>query len=1064
MHVRPRWRQVSTPLLFALGLLSGAVALAYEVLWARELLNLLGSTTRASALVLAGFMAGLSLGAYVVGRYTVAFTRPLLLYAAAETALGGIGLLFPHSLQFLAARVGSDVLLDTLLFSLLAGPAFLMGAALPALAAALQLGGAAQPRHVAALYGLHTLGGATAAFGVGLAALPSLGLAASERTAAVAGLLLAAIAWILSTRALPASEMERKSASSPALDLLPGRPARAAVLTTLVLGGVAALGYEVLWTRTLVLVVGSSTTAFALMLGLYLLGLAVGGGAMSLFPGWEVKPARTLQALLLAVGATVLIGAGGVGWLPSAALFGFARLGTAPWSILVVDVVLIAAIILPPTVLIGASFPVAARLMEGDAPRRGREVGVALALTSAGNVLGILLTAFALIPLVGLQGGVAVLAVLNALAALLLWFVIPRRPMRLRYAVPAVALAVVLAAGALPAWDIAVMTSGVFRQAPVYLALLGSAGRLERAFSAYETRYYREGSEAVVAVFDRPTLKGEPHRVLTIDGKVDASTGADMATQVLSGHLPFVFRPKAKRALVIGLASGVTVGALANHPLDRIEVVEIEPAVVEASRAFDGLSGAPLDDPRVHLTVADGRRYLSRVRATYDIVVSEPSNPWLSMSARLFTREFFALVRERLSPQGVLVQWIPLYGLSPAQFRTLLRTILDVFPELALFRVAEGDLVAVASRRPLALEPQGLSRLFETKAARQLRAVGIREPSQLLAQWAANAEGLRTAIDRGPLNTDDNGLLEFGSPWYLLSETKPENENLVSQASRSSRVPEQIVRQWLALKGSMAQLDALANTYLARGRIDSVRGLAQALRSIGHVARADLHDGDALAAEGRWTEAKSLWARHDRPAFWLRRARAAFRTGSADTAAHLFAKVPAGERSAEDNISYALVLAGSGDRREALQLLEATKFSWNTAAGALAPFVRYALLTEGGETEKGRAELGHLEQVLDGLRRCLEADGCKETLDRLVWWSKAGVSRLEPHYVAVLKQAIFLRITRPLPHYFEAVRNLWLGNAEGAKRAFRTYLGLLPEPDPHSRAHRLVRSKGSGDR
>ncbi len=1064
MHVRPRWRQVSTPLLFALGLLSGAVALAYEVLWARELLNLLGSTTRASALVLAGFMAGLSLGAYVVGRYTVAFTRPLLLYAAAETALGGIGLLFPHSLQFLAARVGSDVLLDTLLFSLLAGPALLMGAALPALAAALQLGGAAQPRHVAALYGLHTLGGATAAFGVGLAALPSLGLAASERTAAVAGLLLAAIAWILSTRALPASEMERKSASSPALDLLPGRPARAAVLTTLVLGGVAALGYEVLWTRTLVLVVGSSTTAFALMLGLYLLGLAVGGGAMSLFPGWEVKPARTLQALLLAVGATVLIGAGGVGWLPSAALFGFARLGTAPWSILVVDVVLIAAIILPPTVLIGASFPVAARLMEGDAPRRGREVGVALALTSAGNVLGILLTAFALIPLVGLQGGVAVLAVLNALAALLLWFVIPRRPMRLRYAVPAVALAVVLAAGALPAWDIAVMTSGVFRQAPVYLALLGSAGRLERAFSAYETRYYREGSEAVVAVFDRPTLKGEPHRVLTIDGKVDASTGADMATQVLSGHLPFVFRPKAKRALVIGLASGVTVGALANHPLDRIEVVEIEPAVVEASRAFDGLSGAPLDDPRVHLTVADGRRYLSRVRATYDIVVSEPSNPWLSMSARLFTREFFALVRERLSPQGVLVQWIPLYGLSPAQFRTLLRTILDVFPELALFRVAEGDLVAVASRRPLALEPQGLSRLFETKAARQLRAVGIREPSQLLAQWAANAEGLRTAIDRGPLNTDDNGLLEFGSPWYLLSETKPENEKLVSQASRSSRVPKQIVRQWLALKGSMAQLDALANTYLARGRIDSVRGLAQALRSIGHVARADLHDGDALAAEGRWTEAKSLWERHDRPAFWLRRARAAFRTGSADTAAHLFAKVPAGERSAEDNISYALVLAGSGDRREALQLLEATKFSWNTAAGALAPFVRYALLTEGGETEKGRAELGHLEQVLDGLRRCLEADGCKETLDRLVWWSKAGVSRLEPHYVAVLKQAIFLRITRPLPHYFEAVRNLWLGNAEGAKRAFRTYLGLLPEPDPHSRAHRLVRSKGSGDR
>ena len=352
------------------------------------------------------------------------------------------------------------------------------------------------------------------------------------------------------------------------------------------------------------------------------------------------------------------------------------------------------------------------------------------------------------------------------------------------------------------------------------------------------------------------------------------------------------------------------------------------------------------------------------------------------MSARLFTREFFALVRERLAPQGVLVQWIPLYGLSPAQFRTLLRTILDVFPELELFRIAAGDLVAVASRAPLALEPQGLSRLFETRAARQLRAIGIGQPSDLLAQWAANAEGLRKAVSRGPLNTDDNGFLEFGSPWYLLSETRPENEELVAQAARSSRVPERIARQWLARKGDLGQLDALANTYLARGRTNSLRVLAEAFRSLGHVARADLHDGDTLAAEGRWSEAEALWARYDLPAFWLRRARAAFKTGSADTAARLFAKVPAAERSAEDDISYALVLAGSGDRREALQLLEAIEFPRNTAAAALAPFLRHALLTEGGEPEKGRAELGRLEQALDGLRRCLEADGCKTTVDR----------------------------------------------------------------------------------
>jgi len=516
-----------------------------------------------------------------------------------------------------------------------------------------------------------------------------------------------------------------------------GHPGRAALLGALILGGLAALGYEVLWTRILVLVVGSSSTAFALMLGLYLLGLALGGFVMSRVSGWEVRPARTFQALQLAIAATALLGAVAFPSLPSAALFGYAQLGSAPGSVLAVNVLLIAGIIVPPTVLIGASFPVAARLMERGTPRRGREVGLALALTTAGNVAGIQLAAFVIIPAVGLQGGVAVLAVLNVLAALFLWLSARRGwADKVRYAVPAVGLGVGLAAVSLPPWDSAVMTSGVFRQAPVYLALLGSASGLERAFSAYETRYYREGSEAVVAVFDRPNLKGEPHRVLTIDGKVDASTGADMATQVLSGHLPFLFHPEAKEALVIGLASGVTVGALAKHPLDRIEIVEIEPAVVEASRAFDGVSGAPLDDRRVRVTIADGRRYLAQTRENFDLIVSEPSNPWLSMSARLFTREFFTLASKRLGPDGVLVQWLPLYGLNSSQFQALLRTLLDVFPEIALFRVAEGDLVAIASKRPLTLKPGGLFELFTGEVSSQLRSIGVKSPADLLAGWA----------------------------------------------------------------------------------------------------------------------------------------------------------------------------------------------------------------------------------------------------------------------------------------------------------------------------------------
>lgn len=1045
------------PWLLGLGFISGAVALAYEVLWTRELLNLLGSTTRASALVLAGFMGGLALGAYVAGRWTVGTGRPLRLFAAAEAGLACIGLVFPYVLHYAASRIGVGAALDATLLALLFIPAFLMGIALPTLAAALHHQGATQPKYVAALYGLNALGGAAAALGVGLMALPTLGLSVSERSAAVAGVLVALLAWALSARTRPFFSTEETYAQAAPSDIPPVLIARAAVLGAVILGGMAALGYEVLWTRILVLVVGSSSTAFALMLGFYLLGLALGGFAMNRFSRWEVRPVRALQILQLAIAAAVLIGAGAYAWLPSVALLGFAQLGTTPASILVVNVLCIAAIILPPTVFIGASFPVAARLMEGNRPQRGREVGLALALTTAGNVGGILLAAFAIIPTAGLQGGVAILAVLNALAALVLWFVGRPKHVRFRYAIPTAVFGVGLVAVALPSWDIAVMTSGVFRQAPVYLALLGSAGRLERAFSAYETRYYREGSEAVVAVFDRPTLEGTPHRVLTIDGKVDASTGADMATQVLSGHLPFLFRPEAKEVLVIGLASGVTVGALAKHSVERIEVVEIEPAVVEASRTFDVISDAPLADARVHVTIADGRRYLAQKGRGFDIIVSEPSNPWLSMSARLFTRDFFALARERLKPGGVLVQWIPLYGLNSTQFQALLRTLLDVFPEVALFQVAEGDLVAVASRGSLALESESIIDLFSSNGVSdQLRAIGLENPVDLLAQWRVEGRALREALDDGPLNTDDNGLLEFGSPWYLLADTKAENQAFIAETEAHTSVPTRIGEILLSLSDGHRAPDALARRYLDRGRVGMLRALVSYLRSIGDAQLADLYLGDSLAAEGRWSEAEALWARHEAPPFWIRLAWASFRNGDAETAARLFAKAPEAQRSSMDNIAFALALAKAGRPEEALRVLSLQQTAPDTLSSTLAPFVRFVLLEQTGRSDMARAALRRFQHALDGVRRCLETEKCQGVIDDLLRWSEGDNPGLNPPEVEILRQPIFLRITRPLPHYFEAVRNLWLGDQEAAAKAFHTYLNLLPEPDPLSKVHEFL--------
>ena len=683
---------------------------------------------------------------------------------------------------------------------------------------------------------------------------------------------------------------------------------------------------------------------------------------------------------------------------------------------------------------------------------------MALALTTAGNVSGVLLTAFVVIPLLGLQRGVAILALVNLAAALLLWVVGREPKTKFRYVVPLTVLGGLIVVPALPSWDVSVMTSGVFRQAPVYLAMLGSPERLDRAFSAYRTLYYREGSEAVVGVFDRPTLSGSPHRVLTIDGKVDASTGADMATQVLSGHLPFLYRPDARNALVIGLASGVTVGALAQYPLERIDVVEIEPAVIEASRAFDEISGAPLEDPRVKITVEDGRRYLRSTDQRYDVIVSEPSNPWLSMSARLFTREFFDLVRNRLAPRGVLVQWVPLYGLSTSQFQTLLRTLMDVFPSISLFQVAEGDLVVVAGMEPVPVSMAALGQFFEGAPRATLERVGMLEPADLLARWIADEQGLKPILGDGPLNTDDNGVLEFGSPWYLLSDTTGANRSTVEQAAALSRVPERLAEASLPDNAGADLLKAVAARHLAKGRTALVRAFADSFRTRGYWAEADLLSGDAAAAEGNWAEADALWRTYDISAFRLRRARLAFKLGRPGEAARLFGQTSAAERTGDDGIMFALALAGADQVQQALSVLETAPTKFDSVAGILAPFLRAVLNTDQGETDLALPVGREFDAQLDGLRRCLESDGCQDVVDSLLAWSRTALRSVSADSWEVLRQAIYVRITRPLPLYLRGVTQLWLGEPDAAIASLRTYLNLLPDPDPQSRAHELVAS------
>lgn len=1043
------------PAFLALGFVSGIVTLAYEVVWTRELLNLLGSTTLASTIILATFMAGIAFGAWLCGRITEHAREPLWFYIFAEAALSLFGLIFPILLEYaMAITAGQYALAMLALFLLI--PTFLMGIALPALAASLQKCGAVNRRYIAWLYGLNVFGGVVAVLATGFVVLPVIGVAMTGKLAATIGILAAAAAVAIVMR-------PNLMAGSPtALDSRPPRSwaktGKSLLGVALFLSGVASLGYEVLWTRVLVLVVGSSTNAFALMLGLYLLGLALGSFLIGHRLAELNRPDRTFQYLQIGVAVSAVAGVGIFRFLPSLALIGYAQLGTSPGSIIAINGVLSALIILPPTIMIGASFPVAARLLERTAPRRGREFGTALGLITAGNVAGVFLAAFVAIPALGLQGGISALAALNTVAAIVLWSSKQVIRARAGLLVPGASFGVLAVAALIPSWDRAVMTSGVFRQAPIYLAMLGSADRLERAFSAYRTVFYREGREAVVAVFERPTLSGSPHRVLTIDGKVDASTGSDMATQVLSGELPLYFQPDAKKALVIGLASGVTVGTLARHPLERLDVVEIEPAVIEASRSFDAFSNTPIQDPRVKVIVGDGRRYLRSTSHRYDVIVSEPSNPWLSMSARLFTREFFQLVRSRMARRGIFVQWIPLYGLSAPQFKTLVRTLLDVFPNLSLFQVADGDLVALASVERLAIYPQILDQAFLGAQKEQLFRIGINSPADILSRWLADGEGLRTVLGDGPLNTDDNGYLEFGSPWFILTNTAPANLAVIDQASASSSFPQTIVDGWVNRKRSDQMLEDVSARLIKKRRYGLLKRMIEALHVRRLTEEADLLSGDVARAQGMSDAALRHWSGYEASPFLRRRARAAFENGKIKKSIALYERLEPAQWRGEDAIIYALARSVTGQKGEALKILDSVPAGSDDAYRILATFIRSTILLDWRGKQPAIQERHAFEVQLDRLRRCLESDGCRETIDTLLTWSQREAPGLPAGNWEALRQTIFVRITRPLQLYMRGVSKLWLGEKLSARKSLGVYLKLLPAPDPASKAHILIRS------
>ena len=280
-------------------------------------------------------------------------------------------------------------------------------------------------------------------------------------------------------------------------------------------------------------------------------------------------------------------------------------------------------------------------------------------------------------------------------------------------------------------WDREWLAAGGY----LYTRFVPSGVDRHAALTAGTLLYYREGATGTVSV---KALTGD--RSLSIDGKVDASTARDMLTQKMLAHLPLLLHPNPRQVGIVGLGSGVTLASALVHPIASVDVVEISPEVVERISVFRRRERRALDDPRTRLVRGDGRTHFSLTSRRYDVVISEPSNPWMAGVAALFTQEFFQTVRGRLAPGGIFCQWAHTYDVSDADLRSIVATFRAVFPDGTMWLAGDGDLLLVGSTAPLEPRLEDISTAWQRPGVGEdLRTVGMQEPFALLSLFVGGS-------------------------------------------------------------------------------------------------------------------------------------------------------------------------------------------------------------------------------------------------------------------------------------------------------------------------------------
>lgn len=723
-------------LLYLLFAFSGFAGLIYESVWAQYLKLFLGHAAYAQSLVLMIFMGGMAMGAWLVGRHSERLSQPLLAYAAVELILGVMALLFDRSFRgvqdwiydAVIPALDSGLMIDlvkwTAAGSLILPQSILLGATFPLMSAGIvRLSPEVSGRTLSWLYFSNSLG---AVFGVltsGFVLIGLVGLPGTSLTAGLVNLALAGAVWALvRTRQATAANgrVEPPAPGAPASIAAPPR----LLLWTALLTGAASFLYEIGWIRMLSLVLGSSTHAFELMLAAFILGLAIGSFAIRGRIQGLADPLRALGIIQVVMGLLAVASAFAYIGMFDVMAWMLAALDRTPEGYVLFNAgswLICGLVMLPATICAGMTLPLITHsLLRGGAGESA--IGRVYAFNTVGAILGVLVAVHLAMPWIGVKNTVLLGAAIDV--GLGFWLLRGRPISRPAWKQAAIlgCLAVFLV-GAQLRLDPQRLASGVFRTGSVT--------------GIGEVLYHRDGKTATVSVLREP----DGTSVIATNGKPDASLRPspatfDDCTMILLGVLPQMAVPDLKTVAVIGFGSGRSTHVLLQNPeIERVDTVEIEPAMVEGAWAMGRMAASAFEDRRSHIHYEDAKTFFARGRQRYDVIVSEPSNPWVSGVSGLFSLEYYRRLKPHLAEGGVLVQWLHTYELDLHSLATVLRALGQTFADYQIYASMQGDLVVIADPdSPLA--PLDLGPLVRPGPVRELLAsVDIHHPADLQARW-----------------------------------------------------------------------------------------------------------------------------------------------------------------------------------------------------------------------------------------------------------------------------------------------------------------------------------------